>query len=413
MPQSDFLAPEPTRPMTSFETTPTTPTTPTTGRASGSTARVIPIVTLSERESEVARQMQICNACRYCEGFCAVFPAMTRRLEFGKADVNYLANLCHNCGACYHACQYAPPHEFAVNVPKAMAQVRLDTYTEYAFPASLGALYKRNGLTLSVALAVGLALFLLLGMALHGGVSGDVAPANFYAIFPHNLLAAMFGAVFLFAILALGVGVKRFWRDVSSGTASVSASAAAEAAKNALTLKYLDGGHGDGCNEQNDAFTLARRRFHHLTFYGFLLCFAATAVATLYHYVLGWDAPYPLLSAPVLLGTAGGIGLLVGPAGLLSLNLKRNAERGDARQRPMDRGFIVLLLLTSASGLALLALRATSAMPSLLAIHLGIVMALFATLPYGKFAHGIFRSAALLKSSIETRQRNALSLGSD
>lgn len=410
MPQSDFLAPEPTRPMTSFETT---PTTPTTGRASGSTARVIPIVTLSERESEVARQMQICNACRYCEGFCAVFPAMTRRLEFGKADVNYLANLCHNCGACYHACQYAPPHEFAVNVPKAMAQVRLDTYTEYAFPASLGALYKRNGLTLSVALAVGLALFLLLGVALHGGVSGDVAPANFYAIFPHNLLAAMFGAVFLFAILALGVGVKRFWRDVSSGTASVSASAAAEAAKNALTLKYLDGGHGDGCNEQNDAFTLARRRFHHLTFYGFLLCFAATAVATLYHYVLGWDAPYPLLSAPVLLGTAGGIGLLVGPAGLLSLNLKRNAERGDARQRPMDRGFIVLLLLTSASGLALLALRATSAMPSLLAIHLGIVMALFATLPYGKFAHGIFRSAALLKSSIETRQRNALSLGSD
>ena len=32
-------------------------------------------------------QMQICNACRYCETFCAVFPAMTRRLEFGVADV--------------------------------------------------------------------------------------------------------------------------------------------------------------------------------------------------------------------------------------------------------------------------------------------------------------------------------------
>lgn len=70
---------------------------------------------LSPDETEVARVMQICNACRYCEGFCAVFPAMTRRLEFGKADLNYLANLCHNCGACLHACQYAPPHEFAVN----------------------------------------------------------------------------------------------------------------------------------------------------------------------------------------------------------------------------------------------------------------------------------------------------------
>lgn len=378
------------------------------------TARVvIPIVAMSASETEVARQMQICNACRYCEGFCAVFPAMTRRLEFGKADVNYLANLCHNCGACYHACQYAPPHEFGVNVPKAMAEVRLETYTEYAFPASFGALYKRNGLTLSVALAAGLALFLLLGTILGGGIPADIASANFYAVFPHNLLAAMFGVVFLFAILALGVGVTRFWRDVSAGTASACAPAVAEAAKHALTLKYLDGGHGDGCNEANDAFTLARRRFHHLTFYGFMLCFAATAVATLYHYAFGLEAPYPVLSAPVLLGTAGGIGLLIGPAGLLWLNLKRVPERGDVRQRPMDRGFIALLLMTSASGLALLAMRSTSAMPSLLAIHLGIVMALFATLPYGKFAHGIFRSAALLKSSIEKRQRNTLGLSSD
>ena len=81
-------------------------------------------IVLSAPEAEVARQLQICNACRYCEGFCAVFPAMTRRLEFGKADIHFLANLCHNCGACLHACQYAPPHEFAVNVPQAMAQVR-------------------------------------------------------------------------------------------------------------------------------------------------------------------------------------------------------------------------------------------------------------------------------------------------
>ncbi|WP_281718962.1 tricarballylate utilization 4Fe-4S protein TcuB [Pandoraea apista] len=402
MQQSDALVPDRTRTVLSVDTN---------KNSHGGTARVIPIVPMSASETEVARQMQICNACRYCEGFCAVFPAMTRRLEFGKADVNYLANLCHNCGACYHACQYAPPHEFGVNVPKAMAEVRLETYTEYAFPASFGALYKRNGLTLSVALAAGLALFLLLGSALHGGLPGNAAPANFYAIFPHNLLAAMFGTVFLFAILALGVGVTRFWRDVSTGTAS--APAVAEAAKNALTLKYLDGGHGDGCNEENDAFTLARRRLHHLTFYGFMLCFAATAVATLYHYAFGLEAPYPFLSAPVLLGTGGGIGLIAGPAGLLWLNLKRAPERGDSRQRPMDRGFIALLLLTSASGLGLLAFRTTSAMPSLLAIHLGIVMALFATLPYGKFAHGVFRSAALLKSSIEKRQRNTQSLSSD
>src|SRR5699024_12579347 len=64
---------------------------------------------LTANVQEAQRILQICNACRYCEGFCAVFPAMTQRLAFSEADVHYLANLCHNCGACLHACQYAPP----------------------------------------------------------------------------------------------------------------------------------------------------------------------------------------------------------------------------------------------------------------------------------------------------------------
>jgi citrate/tricarballylate utilization protein len=133
-------------------------------------------------EAEVARQMQICNACRYCEGFCAVFPAMTRRLEFGKADIHFLANLCHNCGACLHACQYAPPHEFAVNVPQAMAQVRGQTYADFAWPPALGALYQRNGLTLALALAAGLALFLAWRWPSTRHPDGRHLGGNFYAV---------------------------------------------------------------------------------------------------------------------------------------------------------------------------------------------------------------------------------------
>ena len=357
---------------------------------------------LTADENEAARVLQICNACRYCEGFCATFPAMMRRLEFGKADVHYLANLCHNCGACLHACQYAPPNEFGVNVPRAMAKVRVQTYGDYAWPGVLGRLYRHNGVTLALATAFALALFLVLAAAMNGGILHAPLAGDFYAIFPHNLLVAMFGTVFVLAIVALGVGVTRFWRNVSPG--SPTAPAVAEAAHDALRLKYLDGGHGKGCNETDDAFTLARRRFHHFTFYGFMLCFAATCVATLYHYALGLHAPYPLTSLPVLLGTAGGIGLLIGPAGLLWLNLRRHPAHGDPDQRPMDRGFICLLFLTSLTGLALLALRDTGAMGLLLAVHLGVVMALFLTLPYGKFAHGIYRCAALLKWSIERRQ---------
>ena len=371
---------------------------------------------LSPNEAEVARALQICNACRYCEGFCAVFPAMARRLEFdNKADLNYLANLCHNCGACLHACQYAPPHEFMVNVPQAMARVRMETYTNFAWPAALGRLYHNNGLTLALAAAGALALFLVLTVLATGNLLNEPQSTplagNFYAIFPHDTLAWMFGIVFGYAVIALGIGVRKFWKEIGPGQPGKEARA--EAINDALTLKYLDGGHGEGCNDEDDRFTLRRRRFHHFTFYGFMLCFAATCVGTIYHFVFGWDAPYAYFSLPVILGTLGGIGLIVGPLGLLWLNLRRAPLHGDPDQKPMDRGFIALLLLTSASGLALLIWRETGAMPLLLAVHLGIVMAFFLTLPYGKFAHGVVRCAALLKWSIEKRQPNALGLGSD
>ena len=79
----------------------------------------------------------------------------------------------------------------------------------------------------------------------------------------------------------------------------------------------------------------------------------------------------------------------------------------------MDLGFIALLFFISLTGLALLVLRDTSWMDVLLAVHLGTVMALFLTMPYGKFAHGIYRSAALLKWNVEKRQPLNLNLGSD
>ena len=362
-------------------------------------------------EAEAARMLQICNACRYCEGFCAVFPAMTRRIDFNVADMNYLANLCHNCGACLHACQYAPPHEFGVNIPQVMAQVRKDTYITYAWPKSFGSLYQKNGLTTVLATSISLTAFLLLTLWMNGNLVSSPSNGNFYAIFSHNTLALMFGSVFVFALLALSVGVFSFWKKISVG--NISGAAAAEATHDALTLKYLGGGHGDGCNNEDDDFSLWRKRFHHFTFYGFMFCFASTSVATIYHYLFHLDAPYALSSLPVILGVLGGVGLLIGPIGLLYLNLIRNPLHGDPQQKPMDRAFILLLLLVSFTGLLLLAMRDSSVMAYLLICHLGLVMGLFLTMPYGKFAHGIYRTAALLKNAIEKRQPNSLKLGSD
>src|ERR1700722_14911157 len=117
--------------------------------------------------AEADRLMVVCNSCRYCEGLCAVFPAMEMRRAFPDGDLNYLANLCHGCGACYDDCQFAPPHEFDVNVPKTFAQVRADSYKAYAWPSALSGLFDRNGLAIAVIAAATVAAFLIGFVALN------------------------------------------------------------------------------------------------------------------------------------------------------------------------------------------------------------------------------------------------------
>jgi citrate/tricarballylate utilization protein len=163
-----------------------------------------------------------------------------------------------------------------------------------------------------------------------------------------------------------------------------------------MTLKHLHA-TGEDCVDAEEQRRPWRRWMHHCTFYGFALCFASTTVAAIYHVIFGWIAPYAYTSVPVVLGTAGGLGLVIGPAGLLALDLRRDAALTHASERALGFTFLTMLLLTSVTGLLLLVLRERPYMPTLLVIHLAIVLALFLTFPYGKFVHGIYRGAALLK----------------
>jgi citrate/tricarballylate utilization protein len=363
---------------------------------------------LEELVEEAQRVLAICNACRYCEGYCAVFPALERRLAFEESDIHYLANLCHNCGSCLYACQYAPPHEFQLNFPRVLAQVRKETYKKYAWPAFLADAFERNGIVVTLATFLCIAFVLLFTawvaeparlFAAHTDAQG-----SFYAVLPHRTMVALFGGVFLFVIASLAASFARFWPATGEDAAKFLAPQPFTSATwDAAGLRYLDGG-GEGCTYPDENPSFARRTFHHLTFYGFVACFAATAVATIYHYVFAIPAPYPWWSLPVLLGSIGGVGLLVGPLGLLWLKYRRDPALADRTQTGMDVGFLVLLFLVSLTGLALLALRETRAMGVLLAIHLGAVLAFFLTMPYGKFVHALYRFAALVRFHLERRR---------
>jgi citrate/tricarballylate utilization protein len=355
---------------------------------------------------EAGRQMVICNACRYCEGFCAVFPAMERRRAFSDGDLTYLANLCFDCRACFYACQYAPPHEFDVNVPKVFSELRAETYRDYTWPGVFSSLSRRGGAAGLGLSALGAAVVLLLVLALGGPgllLSAQRGEGTFYRVVPY--LAMVLPALVIggYGLAVLLIGAMRFWRGTRGSLAQMLDTGAFwRATQDAFTLRYLAGG-GDGCNYPDAAFSHTRRWFHHLVFYGFLLDLASTTVAAIYDHLLGWVAPYPFLSWPVLLGTVGGIMLVAGTIGLLYLKRRSDQEPADRRMATMDVAFLMTLLLTSSSGLLLLLLRDTVAMGTMLAIHLGLVAALFITLPYGKFAHLFYRYTALVRNSIEER----------
>ena len=361
----------------------------------------------TESLTEADRLMTVCNSCRYCEGLCAVFPAMEMRRSFSDGDLNYLANLCHACGACYYDCQFSPPHEFNVNVPRVLAKVRTESYAHYAWPRALAGTFDRNGLFIGLATAAAVTLFIAGFVAWHDvrtlfGV--HTGPGAFYRLMPHNAMVALFGAAFLYAVVALGFGVRAFWRDIGEPARTLQSGAWWRGIKDAGQLRYLDGG-GPGCMNEDEKAPDRRKLYHHLTFYGFLLCFASTTSATLYHYLLGMEAPYPWYDLPVVLGTIGGVGLVIGPIGLLLAKWRRDPALLDKARYGMDTAFILMLLLTSVTGLLLLVLRSTGAMRLLLALHLGVVFALFITMPYSRFVHGIYRFLALVRYARERQEQ--------
>ncbi|MGR5092470.1 tricarballylate utilization 4Fe-4S protein TcuB [Vibrio maritimus] len=358
---------------------------------------------------EVDRVMTICNACRYCEGHCAVFQAMELRLEFNSDDLDYLSNLCHNCGACYHNCQYAKPHEFELNVPGAMAELREESYAQYAWPSFMGSAFKNNGLWVTSLLLVLVTAFMVLGAYFTGDSFFQVHDNAFYGVISHNVMVAIFGTVALFVAIAMVMSIVNFWKVMRLPAPwKLDWGLVAKGVKDGLTLKYLDGGNGQGCSYPSEKPSMARRYFHQMTFWGFMLCFAATSTATVMHYALALPAPYDFISLPKLFGVIGGLGLIVGPIGLMALKRRAVSDTKGKTNKGMDTSFLMLLLLTSVSGLGLMVLRDTSWVGLGLTVHLGIVLTLFISMPYGKFVHGFYRLIALITFVVEKERHQAI-----
>jgi len=353
---------------------------------------------------EANRQLTICNACRYCEGYCAVFPALERRIEVNRADTLYLANLCHDCRACFYACPFTEPHEFAIDLPRALSEVRRATYSRYS-PVDLARRIAHSwrtslGLITGAALAVVLVLVALttglpaLGLA-------HVGPGAFYEVVPWLLMVVPGTALALYILVALAIGAIGFARATGGTNRElVDRDALLTAGWEALTLRWLKGGD-EGCHYPGYRTSTARSTLHMLVAGGFVASFVSTVIAAFYQDILDILPPYDLLSPPVVVGSVGGLAMVVGSAGLLILKRRTDRALTTGELVEFDVAFLVTIGLSALTGMLLLSFRTTPAMPALLVVHLAILATLYVTAPYGKFAHFVYRYVALVQNQIE------------
>jgi citrate/tricarballylate utilization protein len=358
---------------------------------------------LSLLVGDATRQLNICNSCRYCEGLCAVFPALSRRTVLNAGDVSQLANLCHDCRACYDACMYTAPHEFDLNIPAVLTAVRLEDYQQYVWPARVPRLLRGwTGLFAGAVAAAALFVGIAAGYAgWPAVVAAHDTAASPYLLIPDGVLVGLMLAAIAYSLVIGALAARRYWQATGGGDAAVRPADVVKATWYALTLRYLRGGGVDCYYPEDDKPSPARRYLHILVVAGFGLCIVSTIAAAVLQDILGEQPPYAWLSAPVITGTIGGIGLLVGCVGLLLLKARSSQVTSIAQMTVKDYGLLTALTFLALTGLAVLLTRDTPAFGIILLIHLASVILSFASAPYSKFVHVVFRFAALVRDNAE------------
>jgi citrate/tricarballylate utilization protein len=357
--------------------------------------------------AEANRQLVICNACRYCEGLCAVFPALELRKTFTPDDIRYLANLCHDCRACEQACMFVTPHEFGITFPKIMSEVRMESYEHWSWPRFLAKSFSNTPKGVQIGLGTSMIVCLVAFFTIPANrlFAVHMEPGSFYQIIPY--LAMIVPAIFLvfYGVAIWLQGSIQFWNEGKDNPLMQKPKGIRPligALLAAITAKYLSGS-GGGCTYPTAKPTQVRRVYHQMVVFGFLFDFTSTNLAFLYQDFLHILPPYELTSLPVLFGTLGGIMLVVGVSGLIYLKMKSDRAQAADNAYSLDYAFLVFLDLAAVTGLLTLVLRSTAAMGTILVLHLATVAGLFITAPYGKFVHFVYRVFALIRYQIEAQ----------
>jgi len=156
---------------------------------------------------------------------------------------------------------------------------------------------------------------------------------------------------------------------------------------------------------------IVKRRWGHFALmWGFVGAAVTSGFAVMYLYkayppfswILSADAPsypVPLIHWVKWLGNISAVALVIGGI-LLWINRRKPEEKLVGATTRFDRFFLWTVLTVIATGVLTEILRFVAVPPAVACLvyvaHLGIVLTLFLTLPYSKFAHFVYRTLALV-----------------
>ncbi len=350
-----------------------------------------------------------CFQCATCSVVCNVTPddkPFPRKemvqAQWGMKD-KLLSNpdiwLCHQCSDCTAYCpRDAKPGEV-------LGAIRKLSIEHYAFPSFMGKM---------VADPKFLILLLLVPVLIFAVVApylGQIIPPQYleghtpeylnelitssapivYAekFMPVPFIDTVFVLAALFAALGFGVGIMRYWKDLTAGT---KVKGSIMGAVMATVTEFLAHKKFKTCE-----VTVDRARSHLFTFYGFVGLAITTTWAIVYLYGMHWLSPYPLRDPMKIFGNLSALSLLIGIT-LVIMNRMKNAEKAGMGSY-FDWLFIGVIFTIVTTGLLSEILRLMQ-VPMLAYpvyfVHLVAIFFLFAYAPFSKMAHMVYRTTALV-----------------
>ena len=359
-----------------------------------------------------------CYQCATCSSVCELAPAnapFPRRqilwAQWGLKD-RLIADagpwLCHQCNDCSVRC----PRE--VNPGDMMAVARALVVEHLATPPFLGKLVGNVKKTWPL-LIFGPLLFWIILLGATGAQVPGIDPAlgpldgNFYYehFVSHTLIYFTYFTATAWVLFALWTSGRKYWRLLGTAqkrTGTFLGALVPAVFDIALHKKFASCDRG----------VVKRRWGHFFVMWGFIGAAITSGFAVLYLYKdtvflswmhLGFSYPVPLTHWVKWLGNTSALLLVVGGL-LLWFNRRATGDKLVGITTPFDRFFLWVILTVIGTGVLTEILRFI-AVPPILAcavyvIHLAIVLTLFLTLPYSKFAHILYRTLAMAHERLTT-----------